>query len=154
MTGTVRLVDRPDEAIAARLGEEITAVNGERGELSAAVYGWTRGGTCWIERLWERESERGADFYARHGFEVADYPAGHSYLLMRKRLAGRPCTERATRRSSWSTTPRLPAANHEQELVAVLGRRAGRGLVRARRELQEVAIERREPVGPIGEARV
>ena len=30
------------------------------------------------------------DFYRRHGFEtageVADYPAGHSYLLMRRRL--------------------------------------------------------------------
>ena len=140
MTGAVRLVDRPDAAIAARLGEEISAFNfaatgihdgrelfgaveDGRGELSGAVYGWTWGGTCWVERLWVREDERGKgigtelltaveaearargcaqmaltthsfqapDFYARLGFEIAGefagYPAGHSYLLMRKPLA-------------------------------------------------------------------
>lgn len=136
---TVRLVDSPDEAVVARLGEEISAFNfattgihdgrwlfgtvpDEDGELRAAVHGWTWGGTCWIEHLWVRESDRGQgigtdllaavdaearargcaqigltthsfqapDFYRRHGFEVAGevagYPAGHSYYLMRKPL--------------------------------------------------------------------
>src|SRR5687768_5163300 len=101
------------------------AVEDERGELSGAVYGWAWGGTCWVERLWVREDERGrgiatqlltaveaearaagcaqpaltthsfeaSDLYARHGLEVAGegagYPAGHSYLLMRKPLGPR-----------------------------------------------------------------
>ena len=131
--------DDPDPAIVARLGEEITAFNfdltgihdgrelfaaihDEDGELAAGVYGWTWGGTGWIERLWVRESHRGRglgtellgaaehearlrgctqlgltthsfqapDFYRRLGFavcgEVADYPAGHAYLMLRKPL--------------------------------------------------------------------
>jgi GNAT superfamily N-acetyltransferase len=138
--GSVRLVDRSEPAIVARLGDEITAFNfaatdvrdgrelfaavhDEHGELAAGVHGWTWGGTCWIERLWVREGDRGQgvgtalliaveqearsrgcgqlalathsfqapEFYRRHGFEiageVADYPAGHSYFLMRKRLS-------------------------------------------------------------------
>jgi GNAT superfamily N-acetyltransferase len=137
---SVRLVDQPDSAIVTRMGDEITAFNfatadlhdgrelfatidDEHGELTAGVYGWTWGGTCWIERLWVRETDRGQglgsalvtaveaearergclqialtthsfqapDFYRRHGFEtvgeVADYPAGHSYFLMRRRLS-------------------------------------------------------------------
>jgi GNAT superfamily N-acetyltransferase len=137
---SVRIVDRPDAAVVDRLGEEISAFNfattgihdgrelfaaveDERGDLTAAVHGWTWGATCWIERLWVREGDRrrgigttllaaveaearargcsqmaltthsfqAPDFYVRHGFEVAgevaDYPAGHSYLLMRKPLS-------------------------------------------------------------------
>jgi GNAT superfamily N-acetyltransferase len=79
MTGRlrqIRIVDRPDPDMVARLGEEITAFNfgvtdirdgrefyaavyGGQDELVAGVYGWTWGGTGWIERLWVRESDRG-----------------------------------------------------------------------------------------------
>jgi GNAT superfamily N-acetyltransferase len=136
----ISLVDEPDRELVARLGEEITAFNfaatgirdgcellaalhDERGKLMAGVHGWTWGSTCWIERLWVREDDRGhgigrrllaaveqearrrgcgqialtthsfqaPTFYRRNGFEVVgeidNYPAGHSYFLMRKRLS-------------------------------------------------------------------
>jgi GNAT superfamily N-acetyltransferase len=143
MTGGSRripLVGRPDSAVVAQLSDEITAFNfastglhdgqefyaavhDDQGALVAGVYGWTWGGTGWIERLWVRESDRGQglgtallaaveseaqkrgctqlalathsfqapDFYRRHGFELAgevtQYPAGHSYLFMRRPLS-------------------------------------------------------------------
>jgi GNAT superfamily N-acetyltransferase len=136
----IELIDRPDPKVVARLGDEITAFNfattgvhdgqefygavhDDQGTLVAGVYGWTWGGTGWIERLWVRESSRGQglgtgllaaveseaqargctqlaltthsfqapDFYGRHGFEIAgevpQYPAGHSYFLMLRRLS-------------------------------------------------------------------
>jgi ribosomal protein S18 acetylase RimI-like enzyme len=73
---TIRVVDEADPAIVARLGEEITAFNlatagipdarglfaavhdGD-GQLVGAVHGWTWGGSCSIEHLWVRGSDRG-----------------------------------------------------------------------------------------------
>jgi GNAT superfamily N-acetyltransferase len=72
----IQLTDRPDPRVVARLGDEITAFNfattgvhdgqefygavhDDKGALVAGVYGWTWGGTGWIERLWVRESSRG-----------------------------------------------------------------------------------------------
>jgi GNAT superfamily N-acetyltransferase len=143
--GPITLLDEPDRAVVDRLGDEISAFNfaaadihdgrevfaavrDDDGELAGGIYGWTWGGTAWIERLWVHERHRGRrlgtnllaalerearargcgqialtthsfqapDFYRRHGFtvvgEVDGYPAGHTYLLMRRRLTdeGRP----------------------------------------------------------------
>lgn len=137
--GPIRVLERPDPAVVARFGDEITAFNfaatdihdglefyaaidDDQGELAGGVYGWTWGGTAWIERLWVDERHRGRglgtellaaaenearvrgctqmaltthsfqapDFYRRRGFvlvgEIEGYPAGHSYLLMRRPL--------------------------------------------------------------------
>jgi GNAT superfamily N-acetyltransferase len=72
----IHVFDRTDRAVATKLGEEIDAFNmaavgiydgrelfasvcDERGGLVAGVDGWTWGGTCWIEHLWVRETDRG-----------------------------------------------------------------------------------------------
>jgi ribosomal protein S18 acetylase RimI-like enzyme len=65
-----------DRVLAQRLIDEINAFNlettgetefhellrvehDENGELAGGVYGWSWGGTCWIEPLWVREDARG-----------------------------------------------------------------------------------------------
>src|SRR3954451_9925584 len=76
--GSIRVVDKTDPSISARLDEEINAFNmeavgrhdardlfalvrDERGALVAGADGWTWAGTCWIEHLWVRDEDR------RHG---------------------------------------------------------------------------------------
>jgi ribosomal protein S18 acetylase RimI-like enzyme len=65
-----------DRALAQRVIDEINAFNlattrardfwellhvehDEDGELAGGIYGWSWGGTCWIEALWVREDARG-----------------------------------------------------------------------------------------------
>jgi GNAT superfamily N-acetyltransferase len=139
LAGAIRVSDPTDMSVSDELDRQIGAFNiattgvddaralfavvrDEREALVAGVDGWTWGGTCWIEHLWVRDTDRrhgigsrllsavegearrrgcaqtglsthsfhGPAFYRRHGFEVTGelpgYPAGHSYLLMRKEL--------------------------------------------------------------------
>src|SRR3954463_6778993 len=66
-------MDKDERAIAHRLIDEINAFNvrvtqiedfaeflfsESDGALSGGVYGWSWGGTCWIEALWVREDVR------------------------------------------------------------------------------------------------
>jgi GNAT superfamily N-acetyltransferase len=105
----IELIDRPDPKVVARLGDEITAFNfattgvhdgqelygavhDDQGTLVAGVYGWTWGGTGWIERLWVRESSRG------HGLGTGLLAAVES------EAQARGCTQLAL------TTHRLPGA--------------------------------------------
>ena len=59
-----RLIDEINEfnleATGIRDFRELLTVETEsHGELVAGVYGWSWGGTCWIDALWVREDMRG-----------------------------------------------------------------------------------------------
>jgi GNAT superfamily N-acetyltransferase len=74
-TDDIRLVDGPDDALAARLDEELAefnfeatgirdarefaaALHDDRGARTAWRAGVDVGATCWVERLWVREDTR------------------------------------------------------------------------------------------------
>jgi len=38
--------------------ELVFAEHDDEGEMAGGVYGWTWGGTCWVEALWVREDRR------------------------------------------------------------------------------------------------
>jgi hypothetical protein len=69
------VLSAPERAIARRLVDEINRFNVETtgvkdfrellaietddgGELVGGIYGWSSGGTCWIDALWVREDMR------------------------------------------------------------------------------------------------
>jgi GNAT superfamily N-acetyltransferase len=59
-----RLIDEINEFNVATTGirdfrELLTVETDDHGELVAGVYGWSWGGTCWIDALWVREDMRG-----------------------------------------------------------------------------------------------
>ena len=58
-----RLIDEIDKFNLDRTGiaafhEMLSVETDDSGELVAGVYGWSWGGTCWIEALWVREDSR------------------------------------------------------------------------------------------------
>jgi ribosomal protein S18 acetylase RimI-like enzyme len=109
-----------DRAVAQRVIEEVDRFNiettglgdpdefvlsetGEGGELLGGIYGWSWGGTCWIEALWVREDARGgglgsrliraAEAFARehkcvqmaldtHTFQAPDFYARHGFEVV------------------------------------------------------------------------
>ena len=73
---SIRVVDQVERASVSRLNDALYAFNveatgiddgrelfaelrDEKDELYAGVYGWSWGGTCWIDVLWVRDGERG-----------------------------------------------------------------------------------------------
>jgi GNAT superfamily N-acetyltransferase len=85
------VLSEAERAIARRLIDEINEFNVEatgvrdfrelltietdsHGELVAGVYGWSWGGTCWIDALWVREDMRGRRVGSRL-LEAADAEA-------------------------------------------------------------------------------
>src|SRR3954471_4706079 len=92
-------MDKDERAIAHRLIDEINAFNvrvtqiedfaeflfsESDGALSGGVYGWSWGGTCWIEALWVREDARGSGVGSRlmRAAEAGARPRGCARLAL------------------------------------------------------------------------
>jgi GNAT superfamily N-acetyltransferase len=102
-----RLIDEIDRHNVAATGitarELLAAETDERGELLGGVYGWSWGGTCWIEALWVREDARSSGLGTRmlhaaediardrrcsqlaletHSFQAPDFYARHGFEVV------------------------------------------------------------------------
>jgi ribosomal protein S18 acetylase RimI-like enzyme len=103
-----RLIDEVDrfnvEATGINDGRELLAAEtGEDGELLGGLYGWSWGGTCWIEALWVREDMRRSGLGTRllwtaekiarergcaqlaldtHTFQAPDFYARHGFEIV------------------------------------------------------------------------
>jgi GNAT superfamily N-acetyltransferase len=64
-----RLIDQINEFNHATVGDDfhemLSVETDGDGELLAGLYGWSWGGTCWIEALWVREDMRRQRFGSR-----------------------------------------------------------------------------------------